>query len=108
MPAKVKDSFTAREIAESVNNSLAMARRPATFDASISDLKRQKLREYSIAITEPLREVLAEEDPLILRPEEAVVILLSAALMIQMECKLSTDKVPMSAFAKSLSGEPLV
>jgi len=97
MPAKKQTTFGARDIGEAINNVIVMARHPAT--SAIPETRFARgLRPTTIALVEPLEQLLDEGE--LLTAEEAVVVLLGAALMIQMKHILHTDKLPMSAFAK--------
>lgn len=96
MPSKVKDTFQPREIGEAVNNALVMARKPVAGEIPEERFGR-KLRPYAIALVAPVTEALEEE---LIRPEEAVVILLAAALLLHMQHVMHSDKVPMGSFAK--------
>lgn len=79
MAKKEKLTFSHREIVVALNNAVLLAKAPEP--GVIPDARLAKLRAYATAVVKPLREHLETEA---LRPEELVLILSTAALLVQM------------------------
>jgi hypothetical protein len=82
--------FTPKEIAVALHNTALMTQ--ASKVGRISEPRMRRLREYTEALLEPVREHLGEE---LLRPEELVFVLTTAALIVQQLHVLGTDKLPL-------------
>lgn len=85
-----KNSFTQREIADTANNLVIRSLRPASL-GEIPEERLRKLRAYSQALLAPLVKHIGEE---IIRPEEVVSVLATAALFTQLKYVMKTDKLP--------------
>ncbi len=94
---KEKNTFSAKDIGLSLNNSLATCRTPAS--GPIPEARMRALSGYALALIAPLRQDMGDE---LLRPEEAVFILVSAALMTHALYVQKTDKLPMLVDAQKV------
>jgi hypothetical protein len=88
---KQKNTFTQREVGDSANNLVVRAMK-ATSLGELSDARLRKLRTYSQAALAPMLKHVDEE---VIRPEELVIILATAALFVQMTRVMRTSKMPM-------------
>ncbi len=103
-------TFSPKELSIALNNCTQACLRPAGCDIMSNSLRRQKLREYALALIEPLLEHVHEgtfeEDgvvyPSALKPQELVAVLVTAALFVQIREVCKNEKVPMGAFAELL------
>ena len=96
---KDPNGYTKRQIGIAIQNAVVSALHPPSGEVPQKRLAR--LREYAIAVVEPLRRHLVEDEEL-LRPEELVVVLTAAALLIH-EQDVPADSV----IEKPLSAEAL-
>lgn len=99
---KIKNTFTAREVGDSCNNLVLRSLRPVSL-GEIPEARIRKLRAYSQAVMAPMLKHVEEE---LLRPEEVVMILATAALFVQLRYVLRSDKVPMGISARDLYEGP--
>jgi len=95
---KENNGYTHRGIGVAIQNAVVAALHPTGNE--IPQKRLARLRGYAIAVLEPLRIHLSEEE--LLRPEELVVVLLAAALVVHDQ---DTPKDP--APEKGLSAEAL-
>ncbi len=95
------NTFSPKEVGVALNNAVQAALHQT--GAEVGDVRLRKLRAYALALIEPLSEHIDEQKYVEggvtyaapLSAEEAVVILLSAALVIHMRGVLGSDKLPM-------------
>lgn len=92
------NTFSQKEISTAINNAVVFAKAP-TKVGEIEDRRLQRLREYAMALIEPLNEEIFE---MYMKPEEAVLILLTAALYLQCTQVMNTEKLPEYGTAKAL------
>lgn len=104
-------SFSQKEIGIAINNAVQASLNPQNY--AILETRLRKLREYSHALVEPITEhITGEVDeetgntlPPTLRPEEAVVILLTSALYFHIKHVVGTEKLPTVKIAELLFEE---
>lgn len=82
-------TFSQREILTALNNAVVMSRKPARL-GEIPDKRLAHLRQYALALVAPTRLHMGED---LLRPEEVVHFLTTAALFFQAEL-MGTTKFP--------------
>ncbi len=88
-------TYTPREIGGAINNAVLLASQPEGFD--ILEGRLRKLSEYSAALVEPVQEAVLDK---LLDYREAVICLLSSALIILANNNVGLDKVPLFNLAK--------
>lgn len=91
--------YSPRDIGVVLNNALVAASRPEESEILLSRLR--KLSEYAKAVVDPCSEHVDEK---LLTREELVVVLLSAALIVQATDNPQLDKLPMTSLAKITKG----
>lgn len=94
---KRDDRFNEKDIAASLNNAVLRALKPIRIE--IDDAKLRRLRRYAMAVIHP---TLEHVDAGLLEPEELVGVLVTAALYVQLDQVMQTDKVPMAGKTKEL------
>lgn len=87
--------YSPRDIGVALNNALLQASRPEGAEIVAGRLRR--LSEYAQAVVQPCATHMEEN---LLTREELVVVLLSAALIIQAVDNPGLDKMPLCALAK--------
>lgn len=95
-----ENSFTQRQVSIAANNALAIAMKPSRL-GKIPESRLKHLRAVAQALVEPVLQLILVEDPQdkLMEPEELVATLLSAALFVQLQYVIGTDKVPMARLA---------
>jgi hypothetical protein len=93
-----KNTFGAREIGDAINNVVIKSLRPASM-GTIPEARLRKLRAYSQGLLAPLLKHIDED---ILRPEEVVMVLATAALFTQLKYVMRTDRLPMGPLVNEL------
>lgn len=101
MAKKESSLFSQKEILAALNNAVVMSRRPARH-GEIPEKRLAKLRSYVEALVAPTRLHMGEG---MLRPEEVVHFLVTAALFFQADL-MGTTKFPAFEEADFLYGEP--
>lgn len=97
---KEKKTNSVKDISLMLNNALAFCRVPAS--GAIPEKRMRALSGYALALIAPLKDDMKDE---LLRPEEAVFVLVSAALMTQALHVQKTDKLPMLVEAQKVLDE---
>lgn len=87
--------YSPRDIGVALNNALVAASRPEESEILLSRLRR--LSEYAQAVVQPCSEHMDEK---LLTREELVVVLLSAALIVQASDNPQLEKLPLVSLAK--------
>lgn len=87
-----------REVGEAVNNAVVKAFAPSSI-GPIPEPRLRKLRAYSQGLLAPMLKHVEEE---IIRPEEVVMVLLTAALFTQLKYVMRTDKLPLAGRVNDL------
>lgn len=87
--AKEKNTFTPKEIGAALNNAVGASGVP--WEGGFPEKRLRNLRAYALALIAPVTDDLESE---LLRPEEAVFVLASAALIIHARDVQKTDKLP--------------
>lgn len=107
---KSQTAFSPKEIAIFLNNTVSVVKRPLGME-EISANRLRKLREYSTEILRPLldhvyggidEETGEEFPPGLLSAQELVMILVAAALYVQMQSVLESDKLPQARDTETL------
>jgi len=102
-PSTTTKTYSPRDIGGAINNALLAASRPESFEIRESRLRR--LSEYAAALVEPVKKHLETEKPNgepLITYHEAVVALLSAALLVHAANTTGGDKLPLMSVAKLL------
>ena|SRR6185369_3477187 len=107
---KESQTFSPKELSIALNNCTQACSNPTGCDIMGNSLRRQKLREYALALLEPLlehvKEGTFEEDgvvyPSALKPQELVFVLCMAALYVHLKEVVRTDRVPMGQICEWL------
>lgn len=86
-----KNTFTQREIGDATNNAVVRALRPASL-GEIQEARLRQLRAYSQGLLGPTLKHVEDE---VLKPEELVIVLTTAALFVQLKHVMGTDKMPL-------------
>jgi hypothetical protein len=96
--------YTAREIGESLNNSVAKSFNPASLSHELKDSNRSnQLRAYGEALTKVCFKHVEQR---YLKAEELVAILSGAALFVQLNYVMGTDKMPQALNAAAIVTAP--
>ncbi len=103
-------TFSPKELSIALNNCVQACLRPTGVDILGTQLRRQKLREYALALIEPLlehvKEGTYEEDGKVyaspLKPQELVAVLVTAGLFVHLTEVCGSEKVPMMATSSLL------
>jgi hypothetical protein len=97
-----KNTFTQREVADATNNAVIRSLRPASL-GEIPEPRLRKLRAYSQGLLAPVLKHIEAE---VLRPEEAVMVLTTAALFTQLKHVMRTDKMPTAGLVNDMYDGP--
>ena len=97
MAAASNKLFSPRDIGSSINNAILAASQPEDF--AILESRLRKLSEYTSALVAPCNDHV---DKGLLDYRELVVVLLSAALLVNATHTISGDKLPMYSLAKQI------
>ena len=98
------DTSTQKEISIALNNSLAIALRPARL-GPVPETRLRKLHEIAKALIAPAQELLIPEkegEPPPFEPEELVAVLAAAALYVHLENVMHTTRLPLAGLTKEV------
>lgn len=96
--------FSAKEIVESLNNSVTKSFNPQSLPENLRTSKRiNQIRSYGEALTSICFKHVEQK---FLRPEELVAIFSGAALYVQLKYVMHTDKMPQAVNAAAIVTAP--